>query len=274
MTYIRRNLALTNIFALPGEDLMRTTAALIMIFLPVIAWAEALDETRHLELSAANIQTLKIECGSGFLTTIGVKGSDRIRATGQIEVKGIQENEFQKYLENQLRFTLEKQGKDAVLQADISKSFLRKIEAKINLTVRVPRMLAVTIDDGSGAIMITGLAGGLKLVDGSGSIDIINMAGRIKIADGSGRIDIEDVRGDVEVQDGSGRIRINLVKGNVSITDGSGSITVQDINGNVTLTDGSGSIEIQDVTQNVYLNAAGSGTVDIEGVKGRVTRRE
>lgn len=253
---------------------MRVQFVFIIIFLPVIALAGTLDETRQLELSAASIQTLKIECGSGFLTTIGVKGSDRIRATAQIEVKGIQENEFQKYLEKKLLLTLEKQGRDAVLKADIKKSFPKKIEAKINLTVKVPRMLPVTIDDGSGAIMVTSLAGGLQLVDDSGSIDIINMEGKIKIADGSGRIDIEDVRGDVEVQDGSGHIKINLVKGNVSITDGSGSITVQDIDGNVTVTDGSGSIEIHEVTQNVYINAAGSGTVDIEGVKGKVTRRD
>jgi len=253
---------------------MRVKAAFIMIFLPVIALAGTLDETRNLELSAASIQTLKIQCGSGFLTIIGVKGSDRIRATAQIEVKGIPENEFQKYLKKQLVLTLEKQGRDAVLQADFKKSFLRKIEAKINLTVKVPRMLAVTIDDGSGAIMVTGLGGGLHLNDDSGSIDIINVDGKIKIADGSGRIDIEDIRGNVEVQDGSGHIKTNLIKGNVSITDGSGSITVQDIDGNVTVTDGSGSIEIHEVTQNVYINEAGSGTLEIEGVMGKVTTRD
>lgn len=253
---------------------MKIHAAFMMIFLPVIAWAGALDETRNLELSAAGIQTLKIQSGSGFLTIIGVKEVDRIRATAQIVVKGIQENDFQKYLADRLRLTLKKQGKDAVLQADIQKSFADKIDAEVNLTVKVPRNLAVTIDDGSGAILVTGLAGGLQLDDDSGSIDIINMEGSLKITDGSGRIDIEDVRGDVDVQDGSGHIKINLIKGDVSITDGSGSIMVQDINGNVTIADGSGNIEIQDVTQNVYINTAGSGTVEIEGVKGKVTTRD
>lgn len=253
---------------------MRMPAAFMMIFLPAIVWAGALDETRHLELSARNIQTLRVQCGSGFLTVIGVKGVDRIRATAQIEVKGIQENEFQKFLQDRLMLTLEKHEKEAVLRADIKKSFFKKIEAKINLTVKVPRIVGVKIDDGSGAIMVTSLANGLQLDDDSGSIDIINMDGRIKITDGSGRIDIEDVRGDVEVQDGSGHIKINLIDGNVGIRDGSGSITIQDINGNVTISDGSGSIEIQDVTQNVYINAAGSGTVDIEGVNGKVITRD
>ena len=253
---------------------MRIIAAFIMIFLPVIALAETFDETRHLELSSASIQTLEVRCGSGFLTMIGVKGIDRIKATAQIEVKGVPENEFQKYLETHLQLSLEKRGGKAVLQADIKRSFQGKIEAKINLTVKVPRTLAVTINDGSGAILVTNLTGGLQIDDDSGSIDLVNMEGRIKIADGSGRIDIEGVRGDVELQDGSGHIKINLIKGNVSITDGSGSITVQDIDGNVTVTDGSGSIEIQEVTQNVFINASGSGTLEIEGVKGKVTTRE
>jgi hypothetical protein len=253
---------------------MRIQAAFIMIFLPVVALAGTFDETRHLELSAAGIRTLKIQCGSGFLTVIGVKGIDRIRATAQIEIRGIQENEFQNYLEKQLLLSLDTQGNDAVLQADVKKSFLKKIEAKINLTVKVPRTLKVAIEDGSGAIMVTNLSGGLQLDDDSGSIDIINMEDNIKIADGSGRLDIEDVRGNVEVQDGSGHIKINLIKGNVGINDGSGSITVQDVAGNVTVTDGSGSIEIQEVTQNVFINAAGSGELNIDGVKGKVTTRD
>jgi hypothetical protein len=253
---------------------MRILAVFILIFLPAVALAEPLDETRHLELSVDGIQTLKIQCGSGFLTVIGVKGMDRIRATAQILVGGIQDNEFQNYLEKQLLLALEKRGSDAVLQADVKKSFLKEIEAKINLTVKLPTMLPVNIDDGSGAIIVTNLSGGLHLKDGSGSIDIVNMRGMIKVADGSGSIEIQDARGNVEIQDGSGLIHVKLINGNVSITDGSGQITIQDVNGNVTVTDGSGSIDIQGVTQDVFINEAGSGALNIDGVKGKVTTRE
>jgi DUF4097 and DUF4098 domain-containing protein YvlB len=199
---------------------------------------------------------------------------DRIRATAQILVGGIQDNEFQNYLEKQLLLALEKRGSDAVLQADVKKSFLKEIEAKINLTVKLPTMLPVNIDDGSGAIIVTNLSGGLHLKDGSGSIDIVNMRGMIKVADGSGSIEIQDARGNVEIQDGSGLIHVKLINGNVSITDGSGHMTIQDINGNVTVTDGSGSIDIQGVTQDVFINEAGSGALNIDGVKGKVTTRE
>lgn len=253
---------------------MRTTALLLMILLPVVAFSGTLEETRHLELSASDVQTLKIYCGSGFLSVIGANGLDRIGATGHIEVRGIAANEFQKYTENQLELSLKKLGNNAVLRAEMKAPFQRGIEAKIDLTVIVPKALHVTIEDGSGPIIVTNLSGKLQVNDDSGKIDIINMQGDLQIRDGSGSINIQDVRGSVEVQDGSGEIKIGLVKGNVMITDSSGSITIQDIDGNVTVTDGSGSIEIHQVTQNVFIRQAGTGSLEIEGVKGQVTTRD
>jgi DUF4097 and DUF4098 domain-containing protein YvlB len=253
---------------------MKPTALLLMMLLPVVAFAGTLEETRRFELSAKGIQTLKIYCGSGSLTVIGAHGIDRISATGQIEVRGIAANEFQKYLENQLQLSLIELGKNAVLRAEIKNLIQRAIEAKIDLTVIVPKGLNVTIDDGTGPIIVTSLSGALQVNDGSGTIDIINMQGDIKIKDGSGGINIQDVRGNVEVQDGSGEIKIGPIKGDVSITDASGSMTIQDIDGNVTVTDDSGSIEIYQVTQNVFIRQAGSGSLEIEGVKGRVITRE
>lgn len=253
---------------------MRTTALLLMILLPVVAFSGTLDETRHLELSAIDIQTLKIHCGAGSLTVIGANGIDRISATGQIEVRGIAADELQKYLEKQVRLSLKKLGNHAVLEAETKKSFQREIEATIDLTVIVPKALNITIDDGSGPIIVTNLSGDLQVNDDSGKIDIINMQGSIKVKDGSGAINIQDVRGNVEVQDGSGEIEIGLIKGNLSITDGSGSIMIQDIDGNVSVTDGSGSIEIHQVTQDVFIHQAGSGILEIEGVKGKVTTRD
>jgi len=253
---------------------MRTPALLLLLLLPVVAFSGTLEETRHLELSAKDVQTLKIYCGSGSLSVIGANGFDRIGATGHIEARDIAADEFQKYIENQLQLSLKKLGNHVVLKAEMNSSFQRRIEAKVDLTVIVPKALNVTIEDGSGPIIVTNLSGALQVDDNSGKIDIINMQGDLKIQDGSGAINIQDVRGNVEVQDGSGEIKIGLVKGDVTITDGSGSIEIQDIDGNVTVTDGSGSIEIYQVTQNVFIRQAGSGSLEIEGVKGKVTTRD
>jgi hypothetical protein len=250
---------------------MRTTALLLIILLPVVALSATLEETRQLELSAKDIQSLALRCGSGYLTVIGANGVDRISASAHIVVRGIAANQFQEYLGKQLQLSLNKSGADAVLQAEVNKSLQQEIEAKIDLTVIVPKTLNVTIDDGSGPIIVTNLSGALQVDDDSGKMDIINMQGNLKIKDGSGGINIQDVRGDIEVLDGSGEIKIGLIKGNVSITDGSGNISIQDIDGNVTVTDDSGDIEIHQVTHNVFIRQAGSGSLEIEGVNGKIT---
>ena len=55
------------------------------------------------------------------------------------------------------------------------------------------------------------------------------------------------------------------------LVDGSGQMTVKDIDGNLAIRDGSGGIEIINVTRNVLIKEAGSGTLEIDGVKGKVT---
>jgi hypothetical protein len=253
---------------------MRITALLTLILLPVIAFSGTLEETRHFELSVKDIRSLKIYCGSGFLTVIGANGIDQISATGHVEVRGIAEGEFQEYLQTQLQLSLKKLGKDAVLQAEMRDSLRRGIEANIDLTVIVPKALNVAIEDGSGPIIVTNISGNLQVDDNSGKIDIVNTQGNVAVKDGSGGINIQDISGNVGVQDGSGEIHIGLIKGDVTVTDASGSITIQDIDGNVTVTDGSGSIEIYQVGQNVFIRQAGSGSLEIEGVKGKVTTRD
>jgi hypothetical protein len=48
-------------------------------------------------------------------------------------------------------------------------------------------------------------------------------------------------------------------------------MTLIDIDGNLTIRDGSGGIEIINVTRNVLIKDAGSGALEIDGVKGKVT---
>ncbi len=79
----------------------------------------------------------------------------------------------------------------------------------------------------------------------------------------------------VDITDGSGSITIESVQGDLTVKDGSGSLTIVEIDGYVTVSDGSGSIAIQDVKKNVFIviREEGSGLVEVEGVKGKVTIR-
>ncbi len=253
---------------------MRGIAVLVFLFIPVLAFAASIENTQHLELSIKDIHSMQIICGPGSLDVFGVERNDRIKVTATVKISGITQNMLQEFLDKHVLLSLKKHNRAAVLQSEFKNENLMKADARIDLTVEVPRGIRVKIDDGSGSIFVTGMATNLKIIDGSGSVEIRMTAGPVSISDGSGKIELTDITGNLEVKDGSGMINIGRVKGNVFIVDGSGGMTITDIDGNLTVTDGSGSIEINDVTQNVYIEEAGSGTLDIDGVKGKVIIRE
>lgn len=74
----------------------------------------------------------------------------------------------------------------------------------------------------------------------------------------------------LNVDDSSGSISVIDAGGDVSIIDGSGSVTVRGVRGSVTIDDGSGGFDVADVDGDVLILEAGSGSVKIREVKGKV----
>ena len=250
---------------------MKYPAFMIMIFLSVSAFAAPAQEARQLQLSAAGIHVLAIRCGAGSLILSGVDSGNPINVTAEIEAEGFTEEELQPYIEKKVILKLEKKGAKATLQSEINRSPLMTEEIRINLRIEVPRGIDVVLNDGSGVIRIRDYSGNLRIYDDSGHITVENIIGNVRIEDSSGGIRIEDIKGHVEVKDGSGSIQISRIKGDVRVTDGSGSMLIQYIDGNVTVADDSGSIDISNVSKTVFIREAGSGELNIERIKGKVT---
>ena len=254
---------------------MRYVTLIFLVLLPAMAFAAVNQETRELELPAVGINTVSIQCGAGSLILRGIEGLDKIEVTAEILVQDLQADNLQAYFENNVLLDLKKRGSKAVLLSEFLRSSrFKPIEAKIDLLVRIPAKMNVKIDDGSGPVHASGFYGNFEIDDGSGSITIRDITGKVRIGDSSGPITLESIKGNVDVKDGSGSIDINFVVGNVSVVDTSGSITIQDITGYVKVTDGSGSIDIHDVSKNVTILESDSGEINIEGVKGKIIRRD
>ena len=253
---------------------MKYTTVLIFLFLPVLAVAGAVQEIKQLDLSIQGIDVLVVSCGAGLLDLKGVEGRDKIRVTAEIEVEDLQKEDLQKFIENNVRLNLEKHNNKALLISEVQKYAPVEFEARINLMIEVPLELDVNIADGSGAIRVQNLVGNLKIDDDTGKIQVENIFGKVIVNDASGEIDIEYIRGNVMVRDGSGPIQIDHINGDVYVTDGSGDMTILHVDGNVTVSDESGDIDISDVSRAVFISAAGSGALDIERVKGKITTRE
>ena len=141
----------------------------------------------------------------------------------------------------------------------------------IDVVVKLPEGLHVTVNDGSGSMEVTGVAGA-EIRDGSGSIELRDISGDVTIHDGSGSVTVERVTGDVWLRDGSGSIDIRNIGGSVNIEeDGSGGIKIREVAGDVLVSvDGSGSIEVREVGGDFTVREGGSGRVHFSGIEGRV----
>ena len=132
---------------------MRVRAVLVVLFIPVLAFAGSIENTQHLELSIKDIQSIHIICGPGSLDVFGVERSDRIKVTAAVKISGITQNMLQDFLDRHVLLSLEKRHRKAVLQSEFKNENQMKADAKIDLTVEVPKSLGVKIDDGSGSIL-------------------------------------------------------------------------------------------------------------------------
>ena len=237
---------------------------------PTLAQTKTFVQTKQMALPAGDIYELRINCGAGSLYIINTEWQDTIRVIAEIEVDNLNQRDGQGFADKNAVLSLDRKGNRAILNSDLKRTFRPPVDARINLTIEVPRKIDVHIDDGSGPIHIQHFSGHLDIKDGSGLITVEKVVGSVRVTDGSGKIILEDIQGNVEVKDGSGSIEVNKILGDVRVTDGSGILSIQYVDGNVTVADDSGRIDINDITGNVLIRESGTGELNVERIKGKV----
>ncbi len=253
----------------------KTLFSIILVFFLFCSVAFTTEQKMNLNLSAAAVENLDIQCGAGFLKITGVAGLDKIEVKAAINVKGLDMDKLKSFIEENITLTLEKKGDRATLISKIkSPSVFRWKSMWIDLQVWVPKKLALNIKDGSGEIVIKNIGGKLALKDGSGDISLGDVFNETRIIDGSGSLILESIKGNLKIRDGSGEIKIKNVTGDITLKDGSGSIEIFKVNGSVEIWDGSGSILIDGVEKDVNIHSAGSGGVEVKNIKGKYCRKK
>jgi DUF4097 and DUF4098 domain-containing protein YvlB len=249
---------------------MRLAAIGIILLLPFLALNSTFAQARQIDMPAGDIYELRIHCGAGSLYIVNAEWQDNIRVFAELEAPDINQSNYEEFAEKYVDLRLDRKGRRAILTSDFKRSFFDPVDARINLTIEVPKGVDVFIDDGSGPIHIQYFSGYLDIKDDSGKITIEKVVGNVRVADGSGKIIMEDIQGNVEVKDGSGGIEVNKISGDVRVTDGSGRISIQHVDGNVAVADESGAIDINDIAGNVLIRKPGTGELNVERVKGKV----
>jgi hypothetical protein len=221
-------------------------------------WGDDCTHTaeRSARLDAAGATRVDIEAGAGSLTIRGREGAGELVAEGTACAAG------EGTLE-EIRLTAERRG-DVLFVATEFPNGIRG-PARLDLEIDLPANLPIYVDDGSGPVVVQGVAA-LEIEDGSGSLHVSDVAGDLTVDDGSGEIEIERVGGQVRLRDGSGEIHVLAAGGDVIVEeDGSGEIEIRGVDGSVIIEeDGSGSIAVRDVRGDFELLRDGSGAVDVD----------
>lgn len=249
----------------------------VLTFLAGTALADY-TETRNMQVSAEDVEVLRIDCGAGFLEIKGVEGLEVIEVKAEIFLDDMSGKRAEEFIEDYLNLDLTARGRTAKLVSNFEKgNFLSKMfrsegSKVIDLTILVPPNIELRIDDGSGYIDIRDMEDDITIDDGSGDIICENIKGSLNIDDGSGSVELNDIGGDVDLDDGSGMMSIANVTGDVRVDDGSGNIDIRNIEGTVIVDDGSGNIRIDRVGEDVRIIDEGSGHCSITNVEGDIDR--
>lgn len=240
---------------------------LLLAGLAVLApWSDECDHEapREASLSARGVRLVRIRAVSGSLAVEGRSGLSEVRARGTAcasEPDTLAE----------IRLTATREGDTVLVEASMpAEGSWTGGARRLEFTVDLPAGTGVEVEDGSGPVEIREV-GPLRVKDGSGSILVEGVAGDARIDDGSGSIDVRRVSGTVTVGDGSGAISLVDVGGVEIEEDGSGSIEIRQVRGNVLVRrDGSGAIVARDVAGDLVVERDGSGGVTHAGVRGQV----
>lgn len=270
---------------------MRTLIAMSLLLASSIALADNCSFTapRNLDIDASGLRLLAMEFGSDDMALEGVAGLERI------EIRGRACGSSQEALDS-LSLQHARNGDGVFVKVDKGErtvnwnGWFGSNYAYMDLEVRVPKRLQVSVKRGSGDVYIervagvdsTGGSGDLKARDISGPVVIKTGSGDARLHDvgpinvramGSGDIEADGVRGDVQVGSGrSGNLDFSDVTGNVTVDHvGSGDVTARDVRGTVQVGSiGSGDVRANDIGGDLIVESQASGDTSHSGVKGRV----
>jgi DUF4097 and DUF4098 domain-containing protein YvlB len=272
---------------------MRSRTWLLMLALAptaAFAWGDdcKFQADRAGGVDAKGVEKVVIRAGAGDMKVVGRGNAVRIEARG-VACAATEE------LLEVTRISVRREGNVVYVESDLPQemngwSFGKNQYAYIDLGVALPSSIpveatdssgdavfedlnALTVQDSSGDLEISRIAGLADVSDSSGDIEI-EQAGSVRARDSSGDMEIDEVRGDVEVDnDSSGDIRIASVDGSVRVRqDSSGGMRFEDVKGSVDVdSDSSGDIYAGRVKGNFTVSDDSSGSIEHESIGGKVT---
>ena len=238
----------------------------LLTLLPALAGAECrFSAERNFDIPASGLGTVAFDLGSSDLIVEGVPG------LAEVEVRGRACASDQAWLDG-LTVDQQRTGDRVVITPhdghDLRGSWTHSNYAYVELRVRMPAKLAVTVRSQSGDAEASNV-GALDFQTSSGDLVASHIAGPLGAEVSSGDIRGDDI-GSVDIRStSSGDVSLRNVHGDAVVgRTGSGDLHFDSVGsvriGNV----GSGDVWVADAAGDVSVDSIGSGDVSVDGVGG------
>jgi hypothetical protein len=227
------------------------------------------EAVRSATLDAAGVTRVVITAGAGDLEVRGAAGETQLVANGRACASSDE-------LLQQIQLDSRREGNTLYLRTQLPEDnglMSWKRYARMDLTVRLPNVVAIELEDGSGDAELANVRAAV-VNDGSGDLEIENIAGDVRVSDSSGDVEIERVAGNLHINDSSGDLELEHIKGAIDIeVDSSGDIRIEDAGRVHVQNDSSGEIFVRQVQSDVKVDVDSSGDIDVADIGGNFTVR-
>ncbi|WP_455382097.1 DUF4097 family beta strand repeat-containing protein, partial [Salinispira pacifica] len=215
------------------------------------------------ELSSSGVELVSVVAGAGTLQVHG--DGNRISVSGKVCAPN-------QVTADNVRIRMSTKAGTAAVVAEFPYS-VDGADTRLDLTVRIPPGLEVSVINRSGDVSIEGVAG-VTFADLAGNVRIRKISGGVTITrNAKGHVLIEDIAGTAAVQrDLGGTLELRRIDGNVVIQHSETErIVIQDIRGDVVLwNDGPGDVQIENVRGDLFIQSDHGGKLVYRRILGSV----
>lgn len=222
---------------------------LLLVACPALADYET---TLDLVEDGAGYSTLDLIAEEGSVEVTGSSTVDSVVAMLTVRIDGMSDEKAAAFVAERVVFEFDGREGTLNLRSGLRRSmFSWGRSVQLELKIQIPDHYNLSVDAGSGSLVVRDVLGSVTIDDGSGSMLVENV-GPLSITDGSGSVRVAGVNGDVDIDDGSGGVQIESVSGSVRVDDGSGGISVRGVVGDLIIeSSGSGSLRHSEIQGSV-----------------------
>ncbi|MCH1884241.1 DUF4097 domain-containing protein [Agrococcus sp. ARC_14] len=200
-------------------------------------WTIGEGQSRVIDLDAVTALRVGIVGGS-----VDIVGHDE--PTARVEVHRVEGRDLTVTLEQgRLSISHPKVSWDDVWE---SVKALVGVRAKVELSIVVPRHVALSLGQVSASALVTGLrsraslstvSGGIQIESHEGELDLNTVSGDLEVSGGTGRLSVHGVSADVTASGALDRVAVDTVSGEVllDVHGSPRSITTNSVSGDVTV---------------------------------------